>query len=180
MKCSSVTKSMMELILDVLEDAKSRKYSKNFLDDFPSDSTNWFNCKINKANLGNLYLFWDGIAWREPDILTPRKVKHGVIDFKKINYDAKLMNTTQLNEIINLKKNIETSNFQNSEPFPILIGLDKGSPLLILDGNHRLAALWWAARKNNQINLNISVWIGFSPDMIKYNYYERLLQTLIS
>ena len=176
MKCSSVTESMKELILEVLEDAKSRKYSKNFLDEFPIDSTKWFNCKINKAILGNLYLFWDGKAWRQPKILTSRKVKYGVIDFKKIKYDPKQTNPSHLNEIIDLKKKIETSNFQNSEPFPILVGLDKSGPLLILDGNHRLAALWWASTENNQINLDINIWLGISPDISKYKYYEPLLR----
>ena len=57
-----------------------------------------------------------------------------------------------------------------------MAGLDKGSPLLVLDGNHRLDALWWAATENNQINLDLNIWIGFSPDIPKYKYYERILR----
>jgi len=175
MKCISATRNEKQCILDELEKAKKRPSSKNFLYRFPFKSTKWFKCDLTKAHLGDLYLFWDGIAWGEPEKRTPRKVKQGVIDFKQIKIDSKPTNTNHLDEIINLKKKIETSSFQNSEPFPILVGLHQDSPLMILDGNHRLAALWWASQKRSHSNLKLKFWVGFSLDMENYKYYARIL-----
>ena len=175
MKCISATRSEIQCILDVLNEAKKVRNSENFLCGFPDESTKWFMCELKVTFLGDLYLFWDGKAWEEPEKKTPRRVKQGVKDFKRIKIDSKPTNTNHLNKIIKLKKKIESSNFQNLEPFPILVGLNKGSPILILDGNHRLAALWWATPKRSRSKLDIKFWVGFSLDMKRYKYYARIL-----
>lgn len=176
MKCRSAKENEIKEIKKVLTEAKSVTYSENFLDDFPFQSTEWFNCNLNKESLGNLYLFWDGCAWGESKDVPPRMLKVGVEDFKRIAGDPNKENPHHLQNILkNMKKYTKTGNsLKGSGECPILISIDKAKPLLILDGNHRFVAYWWKSSEVDQNRVDKNIWIGFSPDLNNYKYYSRV------
>lgn len=175
MECISATESERHCIKDVLEKAKKRKDSRYFLDGFSFKSTKWFSSKLNETELGDLFLFWDGSAWGEYGDKRQRTLKDGVKEFIAIDKDSSRTKTDQFNDIKKMLKNKPAGEMPNSDSFPIIVGLDKSSPLLILDGNHRLSTLWWANLRENRIKMLIDVWLGYSPDLNDYRYYRCLL-----
>ena len=59
----------------------------------------------------------------------------------------------------------------------IVVARDPQGPLMILDGNHRaVAAQWWATESGGQEHIPQHAWMGLSPDMGDYAYYQRVLK----
>jgi len=177
MKCIRATGIEIQRILDVLDNAKKRLSSENFLVGFPIESTKWFKCRLKETNLGDLYLFWDGIAWDESGDVPPRILKDGVKDFKRIGNNPIHDNPEILNDIFKRMNQLKLGEMPSGETFPILVSNNESNPLLILDGNHRLAAFWWKNFKIDRKAIDRIFWIGYSPDMKDYYYYRRILST---
>lgn len=176
MECSSATRSGRKTIRKVLKEAKEKPYSKDFLDDFPYDTTKWFKCDLRGTNLGDLYLFWDGCAWGESSKVPPRRLEAGVVDFKRIEDNPNQNNPYHLQKIIKyMKSNNKAGNsLSGSGEYPILVSVDKDKPLLILDGNHRLVTYWWKNSDKDRNSIDKIFWIGLSLDMKNYKYYARI------
>ncbi len=173
MKLEPATDNDIRWITDELENGKKRPQSADFLDSFPWGTVSWFRAVLEYAELENLFLFWDGSAWGMPSPL-PRTLRDGVITFTQIALQQP--NNVHLNQIQAWLKRCETGELQHNEPILILGGQDQQSPLMILDGNHRaVAALWWSMESGDQSQIPLNAWVGLSPDMIHYMYYQRIL-----
>lgn len=177
MKCHRATAKQIELIESELTNSKEKLESGDFLDGFPWKSTTWFSCELNYTEIKRLFLFWDGIAWGKNGDIPPRRLDDGIAAFIKIWDDPNQGNNARLNCIKFWLKEYETSEMQDSNPFLILGGVEQVSPLLIIDGNHRVsAALIWAMKNRDRSKIPQKAWIGLSPKMVRYQYYWRIPQ----
>ena len=136
----------------------------------------WYGAELEHGELENLFLFWDGSAWSESPHKLPRRLINGVADFMRIENDPTQSSNVHLNQIKEWLNKYEADEIRSNETFLILGGIDQNSSLIILDGNHRIsAALWQATRSKDRSQLPQKAWIGLSPDMICYMYYQRIL-----
>ncbi len=177
MECIPAENNDIRTILCVLCEAQKVPSSENFLDNFPFDSIKWFECDLKGTDLGELYLFWDGKAWGRNGNVLPRTLRAGVKDFRQIADKHNQENPPHLERIIEyMKKNKKAGNsLRGSGTSPILVSIDEYHPLLILDGNHRLVTYWWKNSNTNQNTIDKTFWVGFSQNMKKYKYYDRIL-----
>ena len=154
-------------IRKILQQATRRERSQDFLDGFPWESTCWFQASLGEGEVESLYLFWDGMAWNEPNTPSLRTVRAGLDGFRRMYRERPEHWTCHLNEIRDkLGKHAWTS---LEEPFPILIATSTRGPFIILDGNHRaVAALWDVLEISSYTGLPSRVWVGLSPDMSRF------------
>lgn len=177
MKFESVTDTELKYIVTELENAKLRPRSGDFLDGFPWGSANWYRVGLEPPELENVYLFWNGIAWGRSGSEPPRTLKDGALAFKQIGNDPAQFNNERLKQVKGWLEKCRSGKFKADQPFLILAGLNHGSPFIILDGNHRAAAvLWWAIESGDQRQLPLSAWVGLSPQMNQYQHYREILQ----
>ena len=175
MRCYPATELQIKGILHTLESSREKTDSSDFLNGFPWEHTNWYSCQLEYSNVESLFLFWDGTAWGESLDKPPRRLDEGASCFIRITSDPIQSNNTHLKRIKYWLKKYEAGEILNSEHFLILAGLNENSPLLILDGNHRLsAAMWWAIKKRDLSELPRMAWIGFSNEMKNYMFYARI------
>jgi len=177
MKLDPATSSEIACILREVENAKRRYQSADFLDGFPWGSVRWYRADLEHTELENLFLFWDGSAWGESPQILPRRLKDGVKAFVQIENDPRQASNVHLNQIKSWLEKCEAGGIPNEQPSLILGGVDQGSRLIILDGNHRVSAdLWCAIRSGDRIRLPLKAYLGLSLDMIKYGQYRRAVQ----
>jgi hypothetical protein len=158
-----------------LENSKKRPKSGDFLDGFPWKSVTWHKATLEYNEFENLYLFWSGSAWEK--VRPPHKLKDGVMAFIQLDKDESHLANVHLIQIHDWLKRYEAGIVHSNQPFLILAGLHSNSRLIILDGNHRAAAaLWWATQSGDSSKIPLSAWLGFSPNMGDYSYYQRILQ----
>ena len=172
MRLESATENDIRGITEELERAKQRPQSGDFLEGFPWETVKWSRAVLEYAEFENLFLFWDGSAWGIPSPL-PRTLRDGVIAFAQIA--SQQPNNIHLGQIQAWLQKCKTGELRHNEPLFILGGQDEHSRLLILDGNHRAAAvLWWFMQSGGHSQLPLNAWVGLSPDMVRYRYYQRL------
>jgi hypothetical protein len=180
-----------------LNKAKERNYSGDFLDPcplnegngFPWPSVSWYKVDgLEIAEFEKLYLFWDGVAWGDEG--QPRQLKRGVEDFKRIAPDivsiechilkSKYSYRPNYTHIVDIWKRLHQPRVEvpkGKKPWLILVRQTqrRGSPLMILDGNHRaVTALWSADDTGDRSSLPRTAWLGQSSDMDSYRFYQRI------
>jgi len=135
--------------------------------EIPSD-TEWYEVKINKAGLDQVRLF-PRAQWR--------KLARGNFSITTITEEwctrQHLVDNLFLSKIAAIG-----DQFQQIDPGfgpVILIGLDAGKPLTVLDGNHRLAA---AMLKSPDGLEKLRFLCGLSPKMVDCCWYNTNLMTL--
>lgn len=176
MRLEPATNNEIRRITKELEFGKSRPKSSDFLEGFPWGSVAWHKVILELAEFENLFLFWTGSAWGETTHMPPRRLKDGVRAFRHI--DSQKSSNLHLEEVKRWVTKCQTGTFRFGEPFLILGGQDQHSRLLILDGNHRAAAvLWWTIQSAGRGMTPTKGWLGLSPDMKMYRYYQLTFQT---
>lgn len=175
MKLREATTTEIEQIWDVLENAKGRPKSGDFLNGFPLHSTAWYSMELEDGQVENVFLFWDGSAWDESLSVHPRRLKVGVEDFIKLDKAGKQVQRPQLGDIREIKRKMRSGEFRHVESFLILASYNFDSSLVVLDGNHRIvAAFWCTVEANDWRYIPRTAWLGVSPNMSSYPYYSRI------
>ncbi len=145
MRIRPATQVEIGWIRNQLESATRRPKSGDFLDGFPKDAVRWFRADLEVGDFGNLFLFWDGVAWGEETSSQLRRLPQGVEDFRRLAADPSDKSLPHLVEIQKRVVEIQTGQFRSSEPYLVMAGEDANGRMIILDGNHRAAAaFWWA------------------------------------
>lgn len=165
-----------------LHDATNRPKSSDFLDGFPCATVNWYRGSIDEHFLlkRNIYLFWDRMAW-DDDYPLVRSLQKGAEDFMMLdeNRDNRGLNQCVIEHINGIKTFVEdfktTGINLNQTDFLILVANNDSGPFLIVDGNHRAAAMLWCLHNSVKLDLPKNVWLGTCDDMVDYPRYQLVL-----
>lgn len=164
----------IDTIRKVLLEATKRPHSGDLLNDFPWESTLWYSAKFEDSEFENLYLLWDGSAWKECSPL-PRIVSKGLRDFKRLKRKSRNQWTRQLIDLVDYTPDSDA----DQQSLLILISKCNESPLMILDGNHRAVSfLCQAYKAGSRVFIPTCAWVGISPQMASYPQYARISERL--
>ena len=161
-----VTDDEMGRILKEFCQATQRPMSGNFLDRFPWRSTEWFQARLEEGDFEDLFLYWYGEAWNEPNIRYCRTLHAGVDRFREMQDNHSDYCTDHVRGILK-KRDWHAP----EETFLILAASSTKGPFMILDGNHRAVALWNAAENSPSASLPSLAWVGISPEMPSYRSF---------
>jgi hypothetical protein len=174
---SRVTNKDVGHLIFTLAEARKRPQSENFLEGFPWLSVIWYKVEeLAVPEFENLYLFWDGVAWGNKEEL-PRRLKQGTKDFMDMVADNIGRPHFGHMQAILEQRDVYRAGPTDDKPFLIVVARDTQGPFMILDGNHRaVAAQWCATESGGQEHIPQYAWMGLSPDMGDYAYYQRVLK----
>lgn len=174
---SRVTNRDMGRILFTLAEARQRPQNADFLEGFPWLSVIWHKVEqLDVAEFEHLYLLWDGVAWGKPGEL-PRRLKEGTQEFMDmVAENIGRPHFGHLRDILE-QRDAYRAGQTDAKPFLIVVARDVQGPFLLLDGNHRaVAAQWCATESGKQDAVPHHAWMGLSPRMGDYRYYQRVLE----
>jgi hypothetical protein len=174
MQITPATQVEVSTIRNELANATTRVGSGDFLDGFPWDAVKWFRADLDVADFANLFLFWDGVAWGDEASRQLHQLHQGVDDFRRLAVDPPIRPLPHLARIQELIGELRSGKLQSREPYLIVAGENSSSRMVILDGNHRVAAaLWCAQDTGNDSYLPRTAWAGLSARLVTYDPYRR-------
>ena len=166
----------MGRILFTLADARKRPQDADFLEGFPWLSVTWYKVEqLEVAEFEHLYLVWDGVAWGKPGEL-PRRLKAGTKEF--MDLVAENIGRPHFGHMTAIleQRDVYRAGQTDAKPFLIVVARDVQGPFMILEGNHRaVAAQWCATESGKQGSVPHHAWMGLSPHMGDYRYYQHVL-----
>jgi hypothetical protein len=133
------------------------------------ENTRWFQVSINNSDLARIR-FFPRAQWR--------RVAQGSFYLNDMVYSLRAKWKESSDDEFFRKLDRMTDSVQESlvNPTVLLIGVDRQSPLTILDGNHRIAAAMLAEPPASLEGFQFIC--GLSPDMTRCCWYRTNVNTL--